>query len=95
MIVTRAAQHSDAVPDRAAFADEVDDSLGAMPAGKLENLLDLVAVSDDAMVRADGEGEFHGVGIAVDDDQFSRAVVALSTCTPICPRPPAPIMTQR
>ena len=56
VVVAGPAQHRDSLGGRTALADEVDDDLGAVPAGELQHLLDLAAVGDDAVVGADRLG---------------------------------------
>lgn len=72
VVVTGPAQHGDPLAGRASFTDEVDHGLGAVSAGEVAHLLDLVAVGDHAVVGADRLGELERLGVAVDDDEFGR-----------------------
>ena len=81
--------HPHAFAGGAALADEVDDNLRTVAAGELENLVNLGAVDDDAVVGTDGHRELDGLRVAVDDDelggtqrlQYLNAYVAKSTGT--------------
>ena len=63
VVVAGPAEHPHALRGRAALADEVDDRLRTVAAGELEDLLELGAVGDDAVVGADGHRELDASGL--------------------------------
>ena len=57
---------------RALLGDEVEHHVAALAAGEVLDGLDVVAVGDHGLVRADLLGQCEGVGVAVDDDDARR-----------------------
>ena len=56
----------------ALLGDEVEHHLGARAAGEVLDRVDLPAVGDDGMVRAELLGELERVRVAVDHDDLGR-----------------------
>ena len=73
VVVAGPAQHRDALGGRAALADEVDDGLGAVPAGQVEHLLDVVPSATTPWSAPIAAASSSAVGVAVDDDQLGAA----------------------
>ena len=73
VVVAAVPRHRQALGDRVALADEIDDGFGAAAPGQCQHGLDLVAVGLHHMMRAASPGEFERAPARIDHDDLGRA----------------------
>lgn len=87
-----ASQHGAGILLGPVFTDEVEYRIGADPSGELFDLVDLPAVGDHYLVSAELRASSSAGSSG--STTITRVVVrAFRHCSPMCPRPPAPITT--